>query len=434
MDYKKAIAYLESLPAPKKWALETPSELANLMGLNFNYEVVHAAGTNGKGSVCAFVSSILQAAGYKTGLYTSPHLQKYNERVQIGGKEISDSEFAGLIAAIKPKIEQMKKNKKCPSQFEALTIAALKYFEKNAIQILVMETGMGGRLDATNIVPSRVQAITSISFDHAADLGNNLSRIAFEKAGIIKQNSFVSTTCRDVEALGPIIGVCRRRNAKLSTYGAEFSYVKKNTPEASPKFYFGGKTLRLDGLKLGLLGEHQYENASLALSIIENLIQLGYSIPESAIRKGLACTKWPGRLEMLAGKPAILLDGAHNAGGMKALKSALESVFRKKYGKLILVLGIMADKDYPQMLEIIAPVADELILTRAAIDRSAAPETLETALGKLKGKPKLMLKSTLKGAISYAKAIAHPNDLICISGSLYLVGEARTYLLKTSKS
>ncbi len=430
MDYKQAIAYLESLPTPRKWRLETPSELAKRMALKFNYEVVHVAGTNGKGSVCAFISSILHSAGYRVGLYTSPHLQRYNERIQVDGKEISDDEFVLMVESIRPKIELMRKNKKCPSQFEALTVAALEYFKRRKVQFLVLETGMGGRLDATNIVPSRVQAISSISLDHAADLGRSLSKIAYEKAGIIKQNSLVSTTCRDRGALRVLIDRCRERHATLSIYGTDFSYLRKNLPEGKPEFDYAGKSLQLHTLKLGLFGEHQHENAALALSAVEDLSKLGYRIPEKAIRKGLAATRWPGRLELLGGKPAILLDGAHNPGGMLVLRKALNRIFKKKFKKLILILGIMADKDYPKMLEIIAPVSDELILTRAAIARSATPEMLGTALKKIKGRPKCVCKSSLSDAIRRARSIAGPKGLICICGSLYLVGEARGMLVR----
>jgi dihydrofolate synthase / folylpolyglutamate synthase len=429
MDYAKSIAYLESLPSPEVWSLKTPTQLAKLAKIKFNYKIIHVAGTNGKGSVCAFLASILGKAGYKTGLYTSPHLQNYNERIKINGLDISDDDFALMITTqIQPHIEKMRKEGNCPSVFEALTVASFAYFQHHKIDFLVLETGMGGKLDATNIAPSKLQSITSISFDHMANLGNSLSKIASEKAGIIKEKSTVTTSCGSKAALEVIRKKCAEKQSDFYSLGKDFKYRSTHLDENGGVFDYFGIANNYPKLKIRLIGSHQFENASLALADIECLKKRGFAIPESAIRSGLTEAKWPGRLEIISKYPLILLDGAHNPDGMLKLRGSLQEIFLKPKRKLILVLGIMADKEYGKMLSIIGPIADELILSAASISRSASPEKLAKTIAKLFPKRKFQIAATVKDAITLAKSITPPNGCICITGSLYFVGEAREEL------
>ncbi|MFH1751074.1 MAG: folylpolyglutamate synthase/dihydrofolate synthase family protein [Candidatus Micrarchaeota archaeon] len=429
MNYPAAIAYLESLPEPDKWSLAVPFELALLCGARFNFEMIHVAGTNGKGSVCANIASILNASGHSTGLYTSPHLESYNERIQVKGRMITNSELAKAISDLKPDIEKMKLKGKCPSVFEALTVAALLYFMRRKVKFLVMETGMGGRLDATNIVPSRLQVLTSISFDHMRNLGPTLGKIASEKAGIIKRNSFVVSASSPPGALGKISSKARSSNSRLFVLGKDFSFSPKLQNENGSSFDYLGIASAIGDLQTPLPGLHQLENATLALAASECLRKLGCSIPDRAIRKGLLSAKWPGRLEIISKKPLVLLDGAHNIGGARRLKESLEGIFLPKHPKLILVVGIMADKDYSGILRLLAPLASELILTRASIIRAADPNILARSIGKKPKGLKISVIPDLNSAISHAKKAASPNDVICITGSLYVVGEARGMLL-----
>ncbi|MFH1443415.1 MAG: folylpolyglutamate synthase/dihydrofolate synthase family protein [Candidatus Micrarchaeota archaeon] len=436
MDYNKAVSYLEALPTPEKWDLAIPRELSKRAAIKYDYEVIQVAGTNGKGSVCAFLSSILSAQGYSVGLYASPHLQKYNERLQINGKAISDAAFVRIIYDLRSHIERLRKEGRCPSFFEALTVAAFKYFGRMKIDFLILEAGMGGRLDATNIAPSKFQAISTISRDHMRNLGNSLEKIASEKAGIIKPGSSVSTSCKSAAALKKIEGKCDETGSELSVLGRDFNCKSIRESIRGGKFNFMGRNLRLDNLEIRLLGAHQVENASVALSVVENMLEKGIPISENAIRRGLKNAKWPGRLEIISKQPTILLDGAHNVEGIRSLKRFLEEIFLKSGGrKLILVMAIMADKEYAKMIEEVAPIAGEFIFTKASLYRSATPEMLQKAAlsPRIRKKIPITTKNSLPDAIEYAKSIASDKDIICITGSLYAIGEARAYLLRNRR-
>ncbi len=432
MYYSEAIEYLESLPSPEKWGLQKPHELAKLSNLQTNYEIIHVAGTNGKGSVCSFIAKVLESAGYRVGIYTSPHLQRYNERIQINGREISNSEFSNLMGHLKPITEKMKKAGNCPSLFEALTIAALHYFSSKKIDFAVLETGLGGRLDATNIVKTRVQVLTRISRDHKEHLGGNIASIAREKSGIIKSRSLVIAADSPPAALKEIEKKCRQTHSSLFQLGKGFRVKNKAITRNGSEFDYSGVDRGFPNLRISLLGEHQLENAALAVACVDALVKLHYSVSERAIREGLKKTSWPGRLEVMGTKPLILLDGAHNVGGVRCLKKALQDIFlRNKKGRLILVFGAMKDKEFGIMLNDLSSIAAKIILTSALLDRSAPPDSLAKVLKK--NNPQPLINPKVQDAIRSAERIATENDVICITGSLYVVGEARTHLLKTSK-
>lgn len=438
MDYPASIKYLESLPSPEKWSLAIPLEIASKAGIRFDYSIIHVAGTNGKGSVCASLASIISNSGHKTGLYTSPHLHKYNERIKVDGNDISNGEFARIISEIRPHVEAMRSKGRCPSVFEALTIAAFSYFSNKGVDFLILETGMGGRLDATNIAPSKIQVITSISLDHEKNLGKTIGRIAREKAGIIKDSSIVVCAAGKRAAIDAISRKCRRVGAGLRLQGRDFDFVNFKISAKGGEFDYIQGPLALKGLVTPLVGEHQLQNAALAIAVAVSLRDRGLNLPNSAIFSGLAKTKWPGRLETLPGKPDILLDGAHNPDGILKLKSALEGVFLKKGRKLVLVIGIMSDKAHGKMVRLITPLADEVIFSAASIDRSASPADLARGLGKmaqgsgkLQNRRKIAVIPDLKNALHCARKAAGKDGLVVITGSIYLVGEARAHLLKS---
>ena len=432
MKFSESVRYLESLPTPEKWSLETPARLASLAGVHLDFEIIHVAGTNGKGSVCAYLASMLSAAGYRTGLYTSPHLERYNERIKISGAEISNRDFARAISLIRPFIERMRTEGRCPSVFEALTVAAFAYFSEKKIDFLVLETGMGGRLDATNIAPSRVQVITSLSPDHMASLGSSLAKIASEKAGIIKPNSLVVCPECSPQAAAPIAEKARNSASRLFALGKDFDFKAIRIGEHGSAFNYSGLSAHFQKVFTPLPGVHQLENAALSIAAIECVRTLGYKVSAKAIADGIASTIWPGRLELISKRPRILLDGAHNLDGVRKLKAALKGIFLKPGRKLILVVGIMADKDYPGIMRELAPLASEIVLTAAAIERSASPKALALSIPR-DIEAKISVIGDLKEAVEYAKKAAGPGDLICITGSLFVVGQARGYLLGRPK-
>ena len=424
MDYIEAIKFLESLPSPKEWDLAVPKRLAELSGaLPISATTIHITGTNGKGSVASFVSSILLSAGHSVGTYTSPHLLNYHERIRINGTDVSDDEFSEAVSSIIPFMAQMEDEGKTPSQFEALTIAALLIFKKHNVSFLVLEVGMGGRLDATNIIDAKIAIITNVEKEHTESLGKTVSKIAFEKSGIIKQGALVVTAASG-SALNEITKRCDEKNAKLFALGKNIVAKERSVSEEKTVFDYEGVNLKCENLELSLLGRHQIANASCAIGAIECLRSLGTDVSDSAMRKGLLNAKWPGRLEVVSKKPILLLDGAHNPSGMEALKTALKEIFISKNRNLILVLGILSDKEYGIMLNTISPLASKIILTKPETERAANPELLASFLPN----KNVEIIENVGNAIERALALASEDGIICVSGSLYTVADAKRHL------
>ncbi|MFH1053274.1 MAG: folylpolyglutamate synthase/dihydrofolate synthase family protein [Candidatus Woesearchaeota archaeon] len=348
-----------------------------------NLKCIHVAGTNGKGSVCAMINQGLIESGFKTGLYTSPHLNKINERIRINNTCISDNDLNNILQTIRGIAES---NDIPLTYFEYLTLAAFIYFKINDIDFAVLETGMGGRLDATNLITPIVTIITSISLDHQEHLGNTLDKIASEKAAIIKPNSTVITIKENI-VIDSFRKYCIENNSKVII------------PEIES----------VENMDLSLKGEFQKENASLAAAALRNL-----GIKEEIIEKALKKTEWPGRFEFL--KHNILVDSAHNPAGIRALTY---SVKKLKYNNLILVLGIMKDKDIKSIANILAPITDNVVLTKPNQDRSADPKDLSEFFKS----PKIL--PSVKEAVEFAQNIASDKYLILITGSIFTVAEAR---------
>ena len=367
------------------------------------YDLIHIGGTNGKGSVCTFIGSILSESGYKTGVYTSPSLNKIEERFVIDGKNISREDLLEIIGEIRHHAEELG-----ATFFEVTTAIALRYFQLERVDFAVLEVGLGGRFDATNAVKPIVSVITNVFKDHTDILGDEISDIAFEKAGIIKEGVPVITGCAE-DALGVIRDVSNERGSEV------------RLRKGFKRLYFGKEfqIFEIDGYKLktGLLGEYQGENLSLALGVADYLKEMGYTIKEEAVARGVEEAKINGRLEFIED---ILLDGAHNRRGIEVLFKTLREF---NYERLILILGILADKDINGMISEIR--ADVVITTRSKNPRSADPEKIAE---KFKGCEKVFITRDIKEAMGLAKDIASKGDLICVTGSLYFVGEARVIL------
>lgn len=380
------------------------------------YRCIHVAGTNGKGSIAAILSSVLAHGGYKVGLYTSPHLVRFNERIQINGCPISDEAVAEAAEAA----QRIYTQGEPPTFFECATAMALHHFALARVDWAVLETGMGGRYDATNVVRPEVSIISNISIEHTEYLGNTLAEIAAEKAGIIKRGTGVVTGTRKKNALRVIEQAASEKGAPLLRMGKEIKIRK----ERDGSFSYLGEKRRWPRLKVGLLGDHQMTNAGLALGALELLMDKDLNLSDEAIYTGLAAARWPGRLEVVSKDPLILLDGAHNPSAVKSLKTFLENGMAAR--RIILVLGILKDKAWKPMLRDLAGIADRMILTKPRYERAADPEELAAFVRPIK--QDLRVISPLPDAVSLALDEAHHGDLVCITGSLYTVGEAKAYL------
>jgi len=375
---------------------------------------VHIAGTNGKGSVSAFVGSILKEAGLKVGFYSSPHLVRFTERFRINGEEIPREAVGDLTDELRRVVVEGEP----PTFFEATTAMALIHFAREKTDLDIMEVGMGGRLDATNVIMPLVCGITNISLEHQEFLGRRLVDIAREKGGIIKKGVDVVTAATQPLVLRELEAIARERGASLWRVGKEIRYRTTSAGLA-----YSGPGLRMRGLQLGLPGVLQGRNAALALGIIERLREQGIRISEDTIRRGLKHASWTGRMQVMGTDPIILLDGAHNPGALRALARSIRDGFR--YRRLILVMGVMADKAIQEMMRIMVPLADYVICTRPLYYRAAEPDVLMREAAPL-GKPGEAIP-LLSDALTRAKEMAAAEDLIVVCGSLFTVGEALTY-------
>ena len=396
----------------------------NLGSPHKNYKIIHVGGTNGKGSVCKFLESILVRNGYTVGVYTSPHLQHISERIVVNKKRITEEELVSLVKKIKPVVEEMMENKNNPTFFEAFTAIAFEYFKEKNVDFAIIEVGLGGRFDATNIVDPVVSVITNISPEHQNVLGKKIEDIAFEKAGIIKDHVPIVTATKG-DALRVIEKIAEEKNAPVKKI-SDSNWKRLRDDDLNQEFSING-FLSSYSVRTALIGGYQGENIALAISTVEFLQNNGFNISEESIVDGIKNTVNPGRMEVVSYDPCILLDGAHNIAGMKILAETLEDDFQ--FDRLILILGILSDKDIEEMLPIIVPFAEIIITTKSSNNRAFDPTELKNMIDKLGDTKTIVVKDQIIDAIDYAKSIAKKNDLICITGSLFTVGEARDYLV-----
>jgi dihydrofolate synthase / folylpolyglutamate synthase len=413
MRYRDTLAYLSSLNKMGiRFGLDPiRSLLERLQNPQGGYPALLIAGTNGKGSVAAMTASILVAAGFKTGLYTSPDLIEFRERIRVDGGMISREEAAICTGQVKEKVIDEV------SYFEFLTAMAFLHFRRQRVDIAVLEVGMGGRLDATNVVTPLLSVITNISLEHREYLGTHLDAIAREKGGIIKSGGRCLTAAKQKLVIETLQAICRERRATLYRLGREI----RIRIHRDGTFSYHGIGHHYGRLVCPLAGRHQYSNAALALGAVELIGDAGFRVDEHAVVEGLGKTRWAGRLEILQRRPMLLVDGAHNPAGAATLRRALLTDFPRR--RLILIFGVLGDKDYPAMVKLLFPLADRIILTRPHSDRSLPLDLLLPVARGVHGNVACI--ENPGDALRSALLRAAKEDLVCVAGSLYLVGEIK---------
>ncbi|MBN2468102.1 MAG: bifunctional folylpolyglutamate synthase/dihydrofolate synthase [Deltaproteobacteria bacterium] len=427
-QYHDTINYLFGLQRfGIKLGLETMRLMLRAFGNpHHNFRSVHIAGSNGKGSVAAFVTTILRTAGYRTGLYTSPHLSDFSERIRISGKSIAWDDVVQLTRRIRSKQHEvaadngLAERSSCVTAmtfFEFTTLMAFLHFVQKQVDLAVVEAGMGGRLDATNVLTPVVSAITTITGEHRQFLGKTLAEIAREKAAILKPDGVVITGATQPQVLAAIRSRAKETRNTMYCLGKDIRVAR--TGEAI--FDYRGIFSFYHQLRISMMGEYQVTNAALAVGIIEILRTCGYDIPGEAVREGLRNTKWPGRMEIVNHQPLVLLDGAHNLDAVKQLAKELKTSLR--YRRLCVVIGIMKDKPIRAMLRRIVPLADHVILTRPRLERAASLSALFKVAREFASTMEIV--DDVKEAVRKALSWANQDDLVCVTGSLFTVGEAR---------
>jgi len=472
MDYHEALRYLDNLTDYEKktgyaysaetFDLRRPRGLLSLLGdPQDRFPSVLVAGTKGKGSTATMVTSILRASGRRVGLYSQPHLHSFRERIRVDDSLISPEQFASAIEAVIPAVEKLHRDQPdlgMPTSYEVTTAVALLFFASQRPDIVVLEVGLGGRLDATNVANPLVSVITPISLDHVQLLGDTIAKIAAEKAGIVKEGGVVVAAQQTEEAMGVIRRVASERGARLivavpaieDEHGGTSARSRAPTPEGKQPSALrtqhsaphvlpeggvshplqeqtevdlrGGSGL-LYHLELSLLGAHQVANAATAIAVVEQLTPLGFPVDRESMERGLREARWPGRLEIVSRSPLAVVDGAHNGDSARKLAVALGECFA--YRRLILVLGTSTDKDVEGILAALAPDAWTVIATRSRHPRAADPERL--AAEARKHCSLVEVSPDLPAAVGRAVSLAEPSDLICITGSLFAVADARDY-------
>lgn len=424
MDYEEAIAYIQHLCTfGIKPGLARIKRLLALLGNpEAGLKCIHVAGTNGKGSTSALIASVLQCQGYKIGVYSSPHLQSYRERLMINGDMIERPEFARLVEMLRPRLAQvLQETNEQPTEFEVLTAMALQYFHEQGVDFAVLEAGLGGTWDSTNVITPLVAVITNVSFDHMDRLGGTLAEIAGQKAGIIKPGVPVVTAAAD-EALAVIKAVASDKDAPLIDIG-------RYPPGQLISLEKGGQTFHLTtarreyrNLRTALLGPHQMMNGLVALAVCEQMQLQGIAIGERAIYQGFSQARWPGRFEIISQAPLIVLDGAHNPDGARTLRATFESLFPGC--EAVFVVGVLADKDYAQMLREFSAIAEVIILTAPDSPRAADPAVLAAAVSGCE----TIVQPDLREAVTAGIRLAGTGKIMCVCGSLYMVGQVQEML------
>src|SRR5262245_32294831 len=433
MNFDEATKYLHSLGneiLAMKFGLESVSALAGASGApQKRFPAVHIAGTNGKGSTAAMTAGIMRAARLRVALYTSPHLVSITERIRVDGDESMPDEFARLATDVRAAGDRLVAENvmgAVPTFFEQMTMIAYLYFAERKVDLAVLEVGLGGRLDATNICEPVVTAITPIGFDHQQYLGDTLSSIAGEKAGIVKPGVPVVIAPQSGEARTAIIARCESLNAPSIETSKPFDIEAVDGVENIGRYRFRYRASRDEyAVRLNLRGRHQITNALVAIHIAEQLQIAGFAIPPAAVVEGLNKTEWPGRLEMMRlspSQPPLLLDGAHNTAGARALRDFLDEHFHSI--PITILFGVMADKAIGEMSEILFSAARQIIVTKIASPRAANPSVIAEMAGH-----DVICIENVDRALEEALRITPPDGLICVCGSLFLVGEVRQSLL-----
>jgi len=439
LGYEDSLKYLDGFvdyerkppngPAARNMGLERVAMLLAALGNpQSRMKCIHVAGTKGKGSVCAMIASVFRAAGYRTGLYTSPHLVDVRERIQVDGALIPPEAFARLMERTRPHLDRIREQienlppgavLRRPTYFEIMTHIAFLYFEEAKVDMAVLEVGMGGRLDATNVIEHPVAcAITNIGYDHCAILGNGLGQIAREKAGILKPGSPAVTALQRPSAMRAIASVARHVGAPLWRVGREVT-IESSSP--SGEFTVRTPHGTYPDLAIPLLGSHQRENAAVAVALAELARLAGFErITREAVREGLACVEWPGRIQRVAERPETVLDGAHNPESAAALAKTLREHFGGE--PPVYVFAVAEDKDWRRILRILKPRHRAIVFTTSGNPRAVAPSVLAGEASRM-GFEGVRVEEDPERALALARELAGPDGLVVATGSLYLVGK-----------
>jgi dihydrofolate synthase/folylpolyglutamate synthase len=425
--YQETIDYLFALQKHGiKLALSNSVALMELMGdPHRKFRSVHVAGTNGKGSTASFIASMLQAAGYRVGLYTSPHLVSFTERIRINDTRITEARVVELAGRVRDVARGVKGPDSStlfsPTFFEVTTAMAFTCFAEEGVDIAVIEVGMGGKLDSTNVITPLVSVITNIDLEHTEFLGSTITQIAGEKAGIIKQGVPVVTGALQPEVITLIE---QKAAAHQSDVYRLFRDFKPDLVASRNEQVFDHRGIKVsyEKLRINLLGRYQVDNACLALAAIECLREAGILVDEAAVRRGLEHARWEGRLELVASKPDIYLDGAHNPVSAQKLAMTVRDM-KSAYQRTVLIIGILGDKDCQGILSALVPLADHVVVTKPEYSRAMDVAVLTSEIRNLHGS--VEVTETVAEAITAAGKAASPNDLVLITGSLYVVGDAR---------
>ncbi|NLP36899.1 MAG: bifunctional folylpolyglutamate synthase/dihydrofolate synthase [Firmicutes bacterium] len=427
MDYQKALEWIHGLYRfGSNLGLERVNRLMELLGNpQHQFQSIHIAGTNGKGSTASFLAEMLQAEGFKVGLYTSPYIEKFTNRMAINGIDISEEEIVRIVEKVKPAVEELAAGEVGqPTEFEVVTALAFTYFALKKPDWGIVEVGLGGRLDATNVVQPRLSVITNIGLEHTQVLGETIAAIAAEKAGIIKRGVPVVTAAEKEEALRVFQDVVAQKETKLWQVDRDFTYEIRQAGLDGIIFDYQSPWRKITGLEIKLIGRHQARNAALAVAARE-LMPLTFN--EESVRTGLVRTRWPGRLEVFSREPLVMVDGAHNVDGILALRAALKEILVGR--RLQLVLGILGDKAVDEILSLIIPVADAgIIITAPDNPRAANPYEVAELAKRYAGKTPVDVIPSVDDAVRRAVDGLPTGEALCVSGSLYTISEAREVL------
>ncbi|MCM1566534.1 MAG: folylpolyglutamate synthase/dihydrofolate synthase family protein [Candidatus Dehalobacter alkaniphilus] len=432
-EYEKTLEYIKNLT---KFGINLGLErikalLDRLDHPEKKLKVIHIGGTNGKGSTTAMLQSIMKQAGYRAGMFTSPHLHDFRERITINGEMISPEDVVSGINKLKPHLEEMVSlGIEHPTEFEVCTALALCYFAERQPDLVLLEVGLGGEIDSTNVVTPLISVLTSIGMDHMDYLGDTLQAITGVKAGIIKDGVPVVTSSDKPEVLKVIEERAAQKGSRMIEVGRDVHW--RHPGDGSQRFGYEGLCWSYPDLELALLGEHQFTNAAAALAVCEVLVETySLDISESAVREGLKAVRWPGRLELLLRNPRVLLDGAHNADGMMSLAKALQQYAGGplRRNRLLLCLGMLRDKEIEKAVEIIAPLADKIIVTKPDSPRAGDWEYVARIAEKYLTQENVLTVEDPAGAVRKGLEIMKPGDLLCVTGSLYMISGVRKFLL-----
>ncbi len=416
MNYKEVLEYLLQLERMGiKLGLENTNRLLSYLGdPHKTFPSIHIAGTNGKGSTAVIIESILANSGYRVGLYTSPHLVDFRERIRINGRLISQKYVTDFFSDVREKFQSIN-----PTFFEAATVLAFTYFRDEKVDLAIIETGMGGRFDATNVLTPAASVITNIDREHTSHLGNDLSKIAFEKAGIIKNGIPVVTATHQLEARRVIRQVCRQRKTKLISVFDETQWVIKEINERKTELDIFTRSQKYYNLRLTLPGRHQLENAICAIIAAELAEPIGIKVTSTGASLGFRDIKWPGRLQRISKEPEVILDVGHNPTAMKTLYEYFKEFYHGRY--VATVFGILSDKDANLMLTELNRFANVIIITEPVTDRAADSETLARQASHITSNFQIIphVRDAFKAVLDHAK----DDDIVLVTGSHYTVGE-----------